>query len=251
MTSTIDPQTWFCLHFLGGSARSWLALADSLGPDHRCIGIDLPGFGDAADDTGYAVDEMADAAATVIDNHEAASFGVMGHSMGGKIAAVLARRAAQGDVRLQGLEKLVLLAASPPGPEPIPDEKRAQMLGWAGPGGISERDAETFIAGNVGGPLPDQVHKTAIDDVRRMSIDAWNAWLDHGSREDHADRVGVLDCRTLILAGSADDGLGENEQQRLTLPHFSDARLLVVEGAGHLLPMEKPRIVAALIREFS
>ncbi len=40
------------LHALGASGREWRQVVDAL-PDHDCVALDLPGFGDAAD-AGHA-----------------------------------------------------------------------------------------------------------------------------------------------------------------------------------------------------
>ncbi len=82
-----------------------------------------------------------------------------------------------------------------------------------------------------------------------MDRDAWVAWLDRGSREDWAGRVGVLRTPALILAGSKDAALGPDAQRRHMAPHFAHHRIEVLEGAGHLLPLERPAEVARLIAE--
>ena len=62
-----EPEVLFCLHFLGGSARSWERLARALdGTPLTCVPVDLPGFGDAAGTPGYSVAAMADHVAEAI-----------------------------------------------------------------------------------------------------------------------------------------------------------------------------------------
>jgi pimeloyl-ACP methyl ester carboxylesterase len=62
-------------------------------------------------------------------------------------------------------------------------------------------------------------------------------------------RIGVLRMPALILAGAADSALGEAAQRRLTAPHYASHRLVTLKGAAHLLPMEQPDEVAALIAD--
>ena len=58
-----------------------------------------------------------------------------------------------------------------------------------------------------------------------MNRAAWVAWLEHGSKEDWAERVGVLELPTVVVAGEKDRSLGPDQQRELTMPHFSQAEL--------------------------
>ncbi|GJD45173.1 2-succinyl-6-hydroxy-2, 4-cyclohexadiene-1-carboxylate synthase [Methylobacterium cerastii] len=243
------PPTLFCLHFLGGSAREWAPTAGRLGADVVCVPIDLPGFGDAADVTGYDVAAMADHVAAKVRAARPGRWLIAGHSMGAKVALALARRAEDGEAGLGGLSGLVLLAGSPPSPEPMEEERRAAMIAWIGAdAGTRQSEAEAFVASNVGAPLPADRAEAAIADVLRAEPAAWRAWLAGGSREDWCERVGVLRTPALILAGGEDGDLGPEAQTALMAPHFGSARLVTLDGAGHLLPIERPDAVADLIR---
>ncbi len=241
--------TLFCLHFLGGSAREWASVAERLGPDVACVPIDLPGFGDAADVDGYDLAAMADHVAARIRAAAPTRWLIAGHSMGAKVALVLARRAEDGESGLEGLSGLVLFAGSPPSPEPMEEARREAMIAWIGADASTRRaEARTFIEDNVGAPLPPDRTEAAIADVLRAAPAAWRAWLAHGSREDWCARIGILRTPALIVAGSEDGDLGPEAQAALMAPHCSAARLVTLDGAGHLLPLERPEAVADLIR---
>ena len=248
----IDPDrpTLFCLHFLGGSKREWAAVADGLEGVLRVVTIDLPGFGDAAGLSGYSLSNMADHVAGCIRAVAPDRWLLAGHSMGAKVAVAVARRAEDGIPGLSGLEQLVLLAGSPPAPEPMDEAQRQDLLGWfaAGPE-QSRRQAESFISQNSGRPLPAAQHEAAVQDVLRCSPAAWVAWFDRGSREDWRQRIGVLRTPALIVSGTEDADLGPAAQQALMAPHFEQARLVALPGAGHLLPLERPGEVVRLVRE--
>ncbi len=249
VTTDTNP-TLVCLHFLGGSAASWSDVTARLAGRLRCHPLDLPGFGDAAHHTGYSVAEMADSVATRVKEAGLGDWMVAGHSMGAKVAAVLARRAEDGEAGLAGLRGAVLLGGSPPGPEPIPDEQRRSMLAWfTGETAAWPARARDYIETNVAARLGSAATQLAVADVLRMRPDAWAAWLHAGSREDWASRVGVLRTPALIVCGAGDSNLGEDAQTRLTAPHYACHRVVVLEGAGHLLPMERPDEVARLIAE--
>ena len=112
----IQP-TFVFLHALGSSQREWELVFRHLG-DAPCIALDLPGFGERADE-GYAdVAAMADDLADEIRRRRLTACILVGHSMGGKIATIVASRAAAGEAGLAGVVGVVLVAASPLRPSP-------------------------------------------------------------------------------------------------------------------------------------
>ena len=240
--------TMFLLHLLGGSARGWDWLTPLLATRFRCIAVDLPGFGDKADATGFSVSDMADAVAADIRAEAPRAWLLVGHSMGAKVATALARRAEDGDDGLHGLSRLILLAGSPPRPEPMDEGQRTKMLSWfAGNAGTSRIQAQTFVDDNVGAALSPDRNQRVIDDLLRTSPSAWRAWLESGSREDWSDEIGILQTPALLVAGTEDGDLGPDAQLRLMVPHFATVRVETLAGAGHLLPMERAENVARLI----
>lgn len=249
-SSPTARPTAFALHALGSSAREYDGLAEHLADVLDVHAVDLPGFGDAAGMTGTSIPETVRQVERAIRRSGATRWILVGHSMGGKIASLVASRALAGDSELFGLAGVVLLAASPPVPEPMEEERREDMLGWAADGPISAADARTFVDANVGGRLPHDADARATDDVRRTSPAAWRAWLEIGSREDVSAEVGILDLPALVFAGGEDGDLGEDAQRRLNGAAYPRARFEVVAGAGHLLPLERPIEVATAIRAF-
>lgn len=238
--------TLFLLHALGSSGREWREVAAALGGAMDLVALDLPGFGDNRS-TRTDVATMVNWLADEIRAHDPAAYMLAGHSMGGKIVTLLAARAEAGEQGLSALAGVILLAASPPSPEPMDEARRAEMIGWCNEGSLSPAAAETFVDANTAARLPDPLRERAIADVERSSPHAWRDWLERGSREDWSDRVGRLSTPALILAGADDGDLGEAAQRELNAPHYHDARVEVVADAAHLLPDEQPDRVADLI----
>lgn len=253
LASSASPAvrpTVFCLHALGSSAREFDGIAARLADDIEVVGLDLPGFGDLSAATGVTVDEMAAYVVRKIRAHGATRWMILGHSMGGKVASVVASRALSGEAPIFGLAGVVLLAGSPPVPEPMDEERREQMLAWTDDGGLGDDAAREFVDANTGSALPSDKLRAALTDLRRTSREAWRAWLERGSREDWAEQVGTLDVPALIVSGGADGDLGPENQQRLNGAVYTRPRFLTLEGAGHLLPLERTEEVADAIRAF-
>ncbi len=237
--------TLILMHFLGGSAREWREVVATLGPQVHTLALDLPGFGGSAHLPGYTVTEMADAVADLIASLHLDRYLLVGHSMSGKVAAVLAAR------RPSGLAGIILIAPSPPGPEPMAPGKREKML--AALGALQPDDhlrARDYVTKYEERVLTEDVLARATEDVLRMNRAAWTAWVERGSLEDWSARIGILTLPTLLVTGDRDTSLGLAVQQQTTLPHLPNAITKVIPECGHLPPMEKPHELAALISEF-
>lgn len=236
------------LHALGASGRSWDRVRAALGGEHDCLAPDLPGFGDRAADA-MSVAATLDWLAATIAAQVPRPYWLVGHSMGGKFATLAAARGLGGDPAMAGLRGVVLLAGSPPSPEPIDEDRRAEMIGWFADGAPSEADARAFVAANTAKSLPPDLEAQAVADVRRTLPAAWTGWLTRGACEDWSDRVGRLAIPATIVAGAEDGDLGEANQRRLNLPHYLDAEVAMVADAAHLLPYERPDAVARLLAQ--
>jgi pimeloyl-ACP methyl ester carboxylesterase len=242
--------TLVLMHFLGGSSLEWLEVQAALAGKLRTIALDLPGFGTAGEVTGYSVTEMADYVGSKLASFNLKSYVLVGHSMSGKVAAVIARRVKNSGASHM-LRGIILVAPSPPSPEPMTDEKRGAMI--ASLGELHRDDlahATSYIDRNSAKDLPKQIQQRTANEVLRMNRTAWTAWLARGSKEDWSERVGILDLPSLVIAGAKDEGLGPEAQRRHTMPHLGRGRMMVVENCSHLVPLEYPDALAKLLVQF-
>ena len=230
------------LHYFGGSSRAWSGVIDQLQGEHRCIAPDLRGFGQSdAPAKGYAVSDYADDVAALIHELDLARYALVGHSMGGKVALALAAR------HPPGLEALVLLAPSPPTPEPIAETERARLIASHGDRAAAEDSARKITAL----PLSDVTLRMVVEDAVRSSRAAWLAWLECGSQEDISPMMSAVAVPTLVIAGASDPHLAAELLEREVFRPLARAGLITLPDVGHLLPIEAPAAVAQLIREFN
>lgn len=240
----------FALHALGMDRGAWAACAAELSDIVEVVALDLPGFGGNRA-AGFTCREMADGVAARIAARGGGPWMIAGHSMGGRIAMIVAAMAEAGAPGLAGLSHVVLAASSTPGPEPIDAAARARMLSWvAGGDALTDAQARRFVADNTVAGLTGQAEEIALSALGQADPVAWRHWLDRGSREDWSDVVGRLYTPALILAGAGDGPLGEAVQRAVNAPAFHDATVAVIGGAAHLVPLERPGALAREIREF-
>src|SRR4051794_41017534 len=81
------------LHYWGGSSRTWKHVTTPLAKSYRTIAVDHRGWGESdAPAAGYSLADHADDVAGVIDALRLRRYILVGHSMGGKVAQLLASR---------------------------------------------------------------------------------------------------------------------------------------------------------------
>ncbi|MDF3983620.1 alpha/beta hydrolase [Luteibacter sp. PPL201] len=236
----MDAPTVFFLHALGMSGREWRHVVAGFPSAWRCVPLDLPGFGDNADLGHAPLEGLVAWTSAQIKSLQPSSWVVVGHSMGGKVASLVAARAAAGEAGLAGCMGVALVAASPPSPEPMDESRRATMIGWFANGAIGTDDADAFLDANTAQALGDNDHDVALSDLQRTHPAAWIGWLEEGSREDRTDDVGSLPFPAVIIAGADDGDLGEPAQGRLNAPHYPKNAIRVIRHAAHLMPLEQP-----------
>ncbi|MBA2479979.1 MAG: alpha/beta fold hydrolase [Planctomycetes bacterium] len=225
------------LHYFAGSSKAWSEVVNRLASRYRCLVPDLPGFGDSLPTPHLRVDDYADALIGLLASQRVSRFLLIGHSMGGKIALAVA---AQRPAALMGM---VLLAPSPPTPEPIEDDARARALAAHG----DRQEAEATFENISARPLSDAVRHQVVEDSMRSSPNAWHAWLASGSREDISSRLSGLRLPTVVLTGSEDRVLPPAVIEREVVGRIPAARHSVIPGAGHLLPYEASGEVAEAV----
>lgn len=226
------------LHHFGGSARSWCAVSRALGGAHRLVVPDLAGFGASRHDPGpFGVGDQADRVAAAIAHAGLRDFVLVGHSMGGKIALALAAR------RPAELRALLLLAPSPPTPEPIDEVDRELMLAaWADPAACA-----AMLDRATARPLVGDARERAIDDMLRSGERAWRAWVEEGSREDISADMARIEVPVTILSGVEDRAIPTAIVRDEVAARLPGGLLLTVLRMGHLLPVEHPSLVAGAI----
>jgi uncharacterized protein (TIGR02246 family) len=230
------------LHYWGGSSRTWDGVVGQLSTQYRTVAIDQRGWGDSeAPAQGYTIADMANDAQDVIEALDLQHYVLVGHSMGGKVAQLLASR------RPRGLAGVVLVAPSPPTPMALPDEQRAAMMA-----AYESRESIGHVLDHVltAKRLEPAYREQVIADSLRGAREAKAAWPSAGMLEDIAGEVGEIDVPVVVISGELDQVDTVETLRRELLPRIAGASLHVLPQVGHLSPLEAPAALATLIRQF-
>jgi pimeloyl-ACP methyl ester carboxylesterase len=189
-------QVLFFLHYWGGSSRTWSEVIKRLEHDFRCIAYDHRGWGNSdALPSGYRVEDLAHDAERLIRKLRLEHYVLVGHSMGGKVAQLLA------SWHPVGLEGLLLVAPSPPVPMAVPAEQRKQMIEAYG----TREGVEVLIQHVLPTvPISQKLRDMIIEDTLKGAPQAKRAWPDDGMIEDISPAVRNINIPTLVLCGEND-----------------------------------------------
>jgi esterase len=251
---TTGPRIAF-LHGLFGQGKNWTSIAKALSSQARILLIDLPNHGRSAWTEEFSYREMAAAVGGLLRATSADEpTTLVGHSMGGKVAMMLALQ------HRELVERLCVVDVSP-----------------VGYGGL--RNFDDFVAGMRSLDLRTLKERTAADaalvewvpdptvrsfllqNLRRVSHPGdglrWHWQMNLELLGDHLAEIGDWPDEAyepypgpvLWLAGS---------ESRYVQPKFGPAmrtlfprtQLLTVKGAGHWVHSDRPDIFVAAIRQF-
>ncbi|MGD0766026.1 MAG: alpha/beta hydrolase [Dehalococcoidia bacterium] len=87
-----DGPPILCLHANGYLGAIWQPIALALEPESRVLALDLPGHGDSAPAPDYRWDHLAEYVGGVLRALDLGPFLLVGHSVGGALAAICAAR---------------------------------------------------------------------------------------------------------------------------------------------------------------
>jgi pimeloyl-ACP methyl ester carboxylesterase len=246
------------IHGLTGSWQNWLENLPHFARTHRCIAMDLPGFGESEMPTekitisgyGAAVDELL----RVLGVTRAT---IVGNSMGGFVGAELAIRFGT------WVDKLVLVSAAGLTVEHQRNEpalallRRGSKLLALGTGWLASKSEELARRPrsrramlNLVTAHPDRLPAPLVSEQLRGSgkpgfIDALDALTDYPIR----DRLGEITAPTLVVWGAEDMLVPVRDAWKFR-ELIPDARVVVYEDTGHVAMLERPAAFNALVQEF-
>lgn len=227
-------------HGLFGSARNWGVVAKRLSADREVVVADMRNHGESFHADAHGYEDLAADLAEVIEA-EGAPMDVMGHSMGGKAAMVLAL------ARPELVRRLVVLDIAPVGYGHSQSQHIAAMR-RVDLSAVASRGEALGQMGGDPGVAPFLLQSLDLGERRwRLNLDALERGMAGivGFPEVH----GTFDGPVLVLSGERSDYVRAEHRERIKAL-FPKARMAKVKGAGHWLHADRPRETEAAVRAF-
>lgn len=229
------------LHYWGGTHRTWSKVAAELQSSYRIVTYDMRGWGESgAAENGYSIAALADEAAALIEHLGISKYILIGHSMGGKVAQLVASR------NPQGLVALILVAPATPTPSHLPEEAKQQQIH-----AYDNRETVIQTIAFLTARTPDtETVEQIVQDSLSGTLEAKLAWPTSAILEDISSEVSKITVPTLVLAGEQDLLDSVEQHRRKVIAKISGARLEIIPHSGHLLPIDEPVRTARAINQF-
>jgi pimeloyl-ACP methyl ester carboxylesterase len=238
-----------CISGLGYSNWCWADLQQALSPRHRVVTFDNRGTGRSAKPPApYSIAQMAQDAASVLDALGIAQTHVIGHSMGGYIAMHLAvHHAAK-------VKSLTLVSTTCGGPEgtPVPQSTLRLWieLSTLPPLESARRGMPTSFAPGWTEKHPQRFEQLLAARLQYPTPkECWAAqFAAAGQYIEKGIDVRPIAKPTLIIHGT-EDRVVPYPNGQLLASRIAGAKLVTLQGCGHLPPMEEPQRLAKLVAE--
>jgi pimeloyl-ACP methyl ester carboxylesterase len=223
------------VHGAGGSSSAWYFQKEYLKRFMEVILVDLPGHGEASGILPQTIEEKRDIIRQALEELAIPKCYLVGHSMGGAISMSFA-------LQYPELLKGLILVATGARLRVHPEILGAIMRDKA----KAARQIMELAFGEKTAPM---MVEAAIDEL--MKANAQVIYNDFMSCErfDLMGALGGIQNPTLIIGG---------EEDRLAPVHYSEylhreirgSKLVLIPGAGHMAPLEKPAEVNKAIKNF-
>jgi 3-oxoadipate enol-lactonase len=226
------------LHAFPLQAAMWDYQIEALEGSHRCIAIDMPGFGESpppAEPGAASMQAWAGLVAGVLGQLGVGPATVVGASMGGYLALAMLRH------HRGRVHQLVLADSRARSDDPAAAQRRGaqqdQLRDGAEVGSLAKETVEGLLSsGSMARPeLVEYVHALAGD------ADPWG-WIDAlEAMKDRPDSMLLLrqaDVRALVIVGELDRVTPIAEA--MSLRSLLKGELVIVPNVGHLPNIEDP-----------
>ena len=230
-------------HGLFGSGRNWGVIAKRLSDQHRVVTVDMRNHGNSAWLAPHDYPAMAEDLADVIQAIGGTA-DVVGHSMGGKAAMVLA-------LRHPSLVNRLLVADIAPvayghSQQALIDAMRAVDLSSV----EARSDADRQLSARVEDP---SVRAFLLQSLN-IKEKSWRLNLaqleqDMGAILGFPAVTGAFEGPTLMLSGAESDYVKREHRPEIKAL-FPNARFAKLPEAGHWLHADRPRAFEAAVRAF-
>lgn len=222
------------VHGAGGSHQHWLHQVNAL-RQVNTYALDLPGHGRSGTEGRGSIGEYGDLVVAFLDALDIETALLGGHSMGGAIALDLALRY---PARVNGLVLVCTGARLRVSPLILDGIRRDFQA------------AVNLIGRFAYGPdVPPDVVRLGQAQMARTPPEVLYHDFAACDAFDVIARLEEIHCPTQVISATADQ-LTPLKYGTYLQEHIADARLAVIEGAGHMVMLERPAQVNQAVQNF-
>jgi 3-oxoadipate enol-lactonase len=234
------------LHGIGGAARAWRGQLDFFGDRYRAIAWDMPGYGGSAPLATVSIATLADALKGFLQQVGAAKPILVGHSIGGMIVQQLL-------AKVPGIAGAAVLAqTSPAFGKPDGDWQKSFIDARLGPLDRGENMvslAPTLVRDLVGDDPDVSGMQLARDCMAAVPEATYRATMLALLGFDQRSALKNIAVPTLVLSGSKDKNAPAPMMAKMAT-YIPSATYVELEGAGHLVNLERPAAFNAALEFF-
>ncbi len=247
-----SKPTVLMLHGFQGCKEDWAILAAQLQPDFRTLMVDLPGHGGTRvnSEEGHRIDTCVSGLIDLMNELDIERCQLVGYSMGGRIAFhMIANYALR-------IDRAVIESASP-GLRSEAERAERRQHDDALARDLEQHGLESFLKRWYDQPMfavlkSDRLRYDAMLERRRHNDPHQLAlslrFMGTGRQQPVWDELASSTIPMLFLAGHQDAKFRAiADELAATCP---SVRTRIVEGAGHTIHFERPRLFAKLAKEF-
>ena len=229
------------VHGLYGSARNWGVIAKRLSEDREVIAVDQRNHGYSPWYPTHSYEDMAEDLAECLATFNG-PFDVLGHSMGGKAAMILALK------RPELVNRLIVADIAPVGYSHSQIQYIEAMRAVDLQSVTKRSDAESQLTAHVEDPILRSFFTQSLD----IKDKKWRLNLDVLAEEmpkilNFPKIEGIFDKPVLFLSGAESEYVKRDDRPKIKA-FFPQAGFLKIPGAGHWLHAEKPREFEAAVK---
>lgn len=235
------------MHGIGGNKRNWHDNLPYFAEKFHAVAWDARGYGESEDYEGALnFASFADDLVRVIDHFGAERAHIIGLSMGGRIAMDFAERYPE---RLGAL----VLCATHRGFSHFSDDKKKEFIRLRKEplvNGGEPRDIAVPVARTLIGPnASEEAFAKLVDSMERLHKDSYIKSVEATVMSDSHSKLHEIQVPTLVVVGT-EDKLTTPEIAEEIRDQIPNSRLIMIDGAGHLVNIEEPGAFNRQVREF-
>jgi 3-oxoadipate enol-lactonase len=225
------------LHGIGGHRQHWFSQVEYLKSSFRAAAWDARGYGDSDDYEGsLQFQDFVSDVIRVLDHFQAPKAHLVGLSMGGRIAREVA-------LRHPGRLLSLTLANTSPGFDALSPEQVRRF--------VEERRNRTpeSMKALLGSQADPAAYDALLESFGALHRESYLKTLEASVSQDRAAPVENIRVRTLVVTGTEDRVYPAPIAQDMAR-RIPGARLVELEGCGHLSNLEQPERFNRLLMEF-